>query len=976
MDLVLCHLTADFDTLGAAVGVSRLNPGTRIVLAGGCHPTVRDFLALHRDEYPLIERRSVPEDQIRSITVVDTQQRDRLGLAAHWLDRPDCTVTIYDHHSGDRDNARIAPDQASTVIEASDRHIEDVGAATTLVVEALQQQHMTLNAIEATVMALGIHVDTGSLTFDHSTVRDAAALTWLMAQGANPRVIAEYVEPGLSPTLQDLLPVVLQNLQVKDLEGITLAWVDVEVHAHIPGLSSLASRVMTLTESDVLIFASHYPYSDGMKMNVIGRSRGGSFSTAHLGAIDLGLIFRELGGGGHPKAAAVTVHFPPTPSVTPEQTPEAILNQILTQIETQLPSPPKARSLMSSPVRTIRPDISIAEAHRILLRYGHSGLSVVDNEDQLVGVISRRDLDIALHHNFSHAPVKGFMSTNLKTIGPEMALPEIEALMVTYGIGRLPVLDGGHLVGIVTRTDVLRQLHQTQQSQMEQQRVQSLSWSDKSMAAGEGTAPLSQVRQRITSPRFNRNQPRRYCPLPEVVTRRLRDRLIPALWDLLQNVAQQAEVRGWQLYVVGGAVRDLLLAEDGDPFLIPDIDLVVDGCHQGDDQAAGVELAKAIREQYPQARLQVHGRFQTAALLWHNDPVLESLWLDIATARTEFYPYPAANPEVEASSIRQDLYRRDFTINALAIRLTSPRSGELLDFFGGALDLESRHIRVLHTNSFIEDPTRIFRAVRFAVRLGFEIEPQTRRYIEHAIASGIYHRVQLEMDSTPALQTRLRKELQHILEAPYWRTAIQLLASLNALQCIHPSLHLSPEIWWQLRLVDRWLKRFDLDNQLAHWRVLLEVLISHLEDPHPKIVAENLQLPTESIHRLSHVQTTQTALHQALIPSASVTAPTAPTAPTLRPSAIVAQLKSYDLPTLILVGVRGDRRLRRLIWQYLSHWSHVKSPLNGNDLKALGYKPGRQFKGLLEQLLAATLDGKIHTVEEAKTFLTTLTIPG
>ncbi len=192
---------------------------------------------------------------------------------------------------------------------------------------------------------------------------------------------------------------------------------------------------------------------------------------------------------------------------------------------------------------------------------------------------------------------------------------------------------------------------------------------------------------------------------------------------------------------------------------------------------------------------------------YYKDPELDSLWVDIATARTEFYPYPAANPEVEASSIRQDLYRRDFTINALALRLTTPRAGELLDFFGGLIDLQARQIRVLHANSFIEDPTRIYRGVRFAVRFGFQIEPQTEEFIRYAINSGVYDRTAQENSKTPALQTRLKTELKHILEAPYWKSALHLLDKLGALQCIHPTLNLDAELLRQLRLLERCLRR-------------------------------------------------------------------------------------------------------------------------------------------------------------------------
>ncbi|HEY9700601.1 MAG TPA: CBS domain-containing protein [Trichocoleus sp.] len=907
MDIILCHTTADFDTLGAAIGLTRLRPGARVVLSGGCHPAVRDFLALHRDEYALIERRSVNPEQIRSLIVVDTQWRDRLGKAAEWLDLPELRVTVYDHHldiEGD--------------IPAAERQIEAIGAITTLIVEQLQAQQICPTPAEATVMALGIHVDTGSLTFDHTTVRDAAALTWLMSQGANLRTIAEYVEPGLSPQLQDLLTVALDRLQSESIRGFTATWVLLPVEGHVMGLSNLASRLLSLTEADVLLLATRFPVGEMAeeRLTVIGRSRGTSISSPDL---DLSELFQPFGGGGHPGAAALTLRT---------DKPENIFNQLLEQLRQQIPHPPTAEEIMSSPVRTIRPETTIAEAQRILLRYGHAGLSVVNAEGKLVGIISRRDIDIALHHGFSHAPVKGYMTTNLKTITPDTLLPEIESLMMTYDIGRLPVLEGGQLVGMVTRTDVLRQLHQEK-------------------VGGRG--------QRTGSGEQGTGLLREACLLPEVVQGMLRDRLIPALWDVLVMAARMTEQRGWQLYVVGGAVRDMLLSQAGESHLY-DIDLVVDGFHRSADQAAGVELARSLQAIYPQSKLQIHGRFQTAALLWHNDPELDSLWIDIATARTEFYPYPAANPEVEASSIRQDLYRRDFTINAMAIRLTTPRRGELLDFFGGLLDLEARQICVLHANSFIEDPTRIYRAVRFAVRLGFQIDPQTEGYIRHAIASGVYYRIQAETDKTPALQTRLKQELKYILEAPYWKAAIQLLDDLGAICCIHPDLKLSNLLWWQMRLVDRWLIRFDAQRTLQHWQVLLEVMLTHLMPEVRVSVAEQFQLPADSIDRLSHFSEIQAFVTEHL-PNCE------------RPSQVYHLLSAYDLPSLTLLAITTPRPLRKRIWQYLTCYSTVKPLLDGNDLKQLGYKPGRQYKQILDAVLTATLDGAVSDRAAAEAFV-------
>jgi len=900
MDLILCHTTADFDALGAAVGLTRLQVGARVVLTGGAHPAVRDFLALYRDEYALIERRSVNSSQIRSLTVVDAHRRDRLGKASEWLDLPHLeAIAVYDHHP-----------KAEIDFPTTSTQLESVGACTTIIVEQLQQRQISLSQAEATVMALGIHVDTGSLTFDQTTPRDAIALAWLMTQGAQVRVIAEYVDPGLSPQLQELLTQALDNLHTSTLRGYTVAWLLLNTDAYVPGLSTLASQVIDLTESDALLLGANYLVGEAgeERLTVIGRSR--------IEGTNLNELFKPLGGGGHSQAASVTLRG---------VEPAATLDQLVEQLKTQIPHPLTARELMSSPVRTIPPDTTIEEAQRILLRYGHSGLCVVEAPDRpeiekaqakipLVGIISRRDIDLALHHGFSHARVKGYMTTNVKTIAPETLLPEIESLMVTYDIGRLPVLDNGQLVGIVSRTDVLRQLHQAQRP--------------------------TEADQRGCLPGLT-------CPS---ILAQLRDRLVPQLWNVLEQASEQAQQRGWHLYLVGGAVRDLLLADPEASLLIQDIDLVVDGFHRSADVGAGVELAKALHQLYPETRTDVHGSFQTAALLWHKDPELGSLWVDIATARTEFYPYPAANPEVEASSIRQDLYRRDFTINALAVRLTTPRAGELLDFFGGLLDLRSRQIRVLHANSFIEDPTRIYRAVRFAVRLGFEIESQTESYIRYAIESGVYDRSLVENNKAPALQTRLKAELKYILQAPYWEVALQMLAFLGALKCLHASLELDENLWSQVRLLDRWLRHFDPQKTLTHWQLRLEVLIAYLAPDARNLVATNLQLPVDSIERLRQLAQVQATVVESL-PQCQ------------RQSEVVRLLRQYELPTLMLIAVKSQRQVRRKIWQYLTCWANVQPPLNGNDLKALGYKPGRQYREILEALLAATLDGELSISE-------------
>jgi tRNA nucleotidyltransferase (CCA-adding enzyme) len=243
---------------------------------------------------------------------------------------------------------------------------------------------------------------------------------------------------------------------------------------------------------------------------------------------------------------------------------------------------------------------------------------------------------------------------------------------------------------------------------------------------------------------------------------------------------------------------------------------------------------------------------------------------------------------------------------------------------------------------------------------------------------------------TPALETRLKNELSYILQAPYWKSALKLLADLDALTCLHPSLKLNQALWRQLRLVDRYssvvhrhssfvscpssfvIRHSSLDEQLGHDReqttdnkdqgtkdkgqrtmLLLETLIAYLADPYRSIVAHNLQCSLETIERLEGLQQRQMTIVQELQRCD-------------RPSQVVQRLMPYDIATLVLVGIRSSRPVRKLIWRYLSHWSHIKPPLDGNDLRALGYRPGRQFRQMLDDLVVAVLDGTIVATTAAE----------
>jgi tRNA nucleotidyltransferase (CCA-adding enzyme) len=852
---------------------------------------VQEFLALYRDEFPLIELRSVDPRQVQRWILVDCYDPDRLGKAAAWLSVPGAKIEIFDHHLPATPLEELWPQQQVSA------HIEAVGSTCTLLVERLQGAGIRLSPFERLALALGLHMDTGSLTFPETTARDAAALTWLMRQGVNLVVLRRFLGDGLTPPMQELLSQGLAQMQVEAVGEYRLGTWLLELPEFVPGLAGLVMRLMELTGVDVLLLVAR----QGERLSLIGRARQ-EFA-------QLGQVMARYGGGGHDCAAAATLKASPD---QPLPDPAQVLSDLSQAVKERIPPPVTAKDLMSSPVRTIRPEVTIQEAQRVLLRYGHSGLVVVDAQGCLVGVISRRDIDIALHHGFGHAPVKGYMTTEVKTLSPDTPLAEIQRLMVQWDIGRLPVLQDGQLVGIVTRTDVLRHLHE-----------------------------LPALSPQLASPALS-------CPLDLTFAA-----LSPQHRRLLEEAARIADEKGLRLYLVGGAVRDLLLHRWGrQPSSCLerlDLDLVVDGPYpstpQGTDPPGwGLILGKALKQHFPEARLEIHGKFQTAALIWPG-----GFCVDIASARTEFYPYPASPPEVAMGSIHQDLYRRDFSINALALRLNGPQRGQLLDFFGGQADLQKGIIRALHPNSFIEDPTRIYRAVRFAVHLGFALDPTTEEWIRTAVASGLHDAVGGE---------RLKQELAYILRSRDWPLAFERLAAWGALRCIHPALTWDPSLYRRLQRVGRWAYHFrrrypELGSQEI-WQLRLEALLLPL--PQAPQVASQLHLTQAGIERLSHFSHYQALLAQLETGS-------------LSPAQVVRLLQGLRIPAVILLAGLAAKPARRLLWRYLQEWHWVKPPLNGHDLRCLGYKPGPLFQEILERLRCLTLNGELTTRAEAEAWL-------
>jgi tRNA nucleotidyltransferase (CCA-adding enzyme) len=406
----------------------------------------------------------------------------------------------------------------------------------------------------------------------------------------------------------------------------------------------------------------------------------------------------------------------------------------------------------------------------------------------------------------------------------------------------------------------------------------------------------------------------------------MRRRLSAKIFNRLQEIGRLADAGGVSAYLVGGLVRDLLLG-----YTNLDVDIAVEG--------DGMAFARRLANRYG-AGLKVFDRFATALVVFP-----DGFKLDVATARCESYAHPTALPTVEPSSIKDDLYRRDFTINALAIRLNATPFGELVDFYGGRHDLSAKIIRVLHARSFVDDPTRVFRAIRFEQRFGFRIETHTLTLLKEAAASDLISRL-----SGP----RLRNEVMRLLLEQVPARAIRRMAEFGLLRFLHTGLSLTAHLAGLLSDLGKslawWTKRFPrraLDRALVYFIGLMDELSASATHA----VVKRLALPGEQANKISlakkYVAPALRSLVRQRSPKPSETYRTLADLPDEGLVLLVAKARSTDIASLVAA--------------YVTTQQHVRPSFNGADLKALGLKPGPIYKKILDRLLEARLNGEVKT---------------
>ncbi|AJF06347.1 CBS domain-containing protein [Geoalkalibacter subterraneus] len=617
-----------------------------------------------------------------------------------------------------------------------------------------------------------------------------------------------------------------------------------------------------------------------------------------LPEVHVGEILSEFGGGGHAFAASATVR---------DLTLVQVLDRLASVLKRQVNPRLEVRHLMSHPVKTVAPDESIEHVREFLTRYNINAVPVVEG-DCVLGLLTRQVVERAAHHGLGDVAAREYMESDFATVEPEDPIDILQDLIVRRNQRFVPVMSEGQLIGAITRTDLLRYMV------------------DRAPRSEGGREPAEETAQTEYKPR-------------EVI-RLLRNRLPERIQDLLEQIGRCGDELGVKVFVVGGFVRDLLLDL---PNL--DLDIVVEG--------DGIAFAEHYARQH-QCRVRAHQKFGTAVIV-----LPDEFKVDVASTRVEFYLEPAALPTVENASIKLDLYRRDFTINTLAISLNGERFGEIHDFFGGLRDLRQKAIRVLHNLSFVEDPTRVFRAVRFEQRLEFHIGKQTEHLIRSAVRMGFLERL-----GGP----RLLSELQHILEEEHPYPAIERLSQLDLLKFLHPSLDLPVDCEDLFDRATRSLNWFDLlytEESCQRWLVYLLCLVTRLDDDAMQGLCDRLSIPGRYRSLLADER------HRAHGVLKGMRRRWRQARRKPRNSDLYVWFEGFSIETLLYLMARIETEdVRRWVSLYVTRLRDEKSWIDGEDLKKMGIPPGPQYKEILRRVLLARLDGKATTREEEIAFVT------
>jgi tRNA nucleotidyltransferase (CCA-adding enzyme) len=750
----------------------------------------------------------------------------------------------------------------------------------------------------AITLMLGILRDEGiGITPDEATVmmlgiyEDTGSLTFPSTTEDDYHAAAYLLSKGASlNVISDMVTKELTAEQVFLLNDLIQSATNYNIHG-IDIVIAMASADRYVGDTAILV----HKLKDMENLDVLFalvrmEDRVHIIGRSRIDEVNVAEVLLEFGGGGHATAASATVK-----DLTLIQCGEKLV-----QVLQEAVKPRKfARDLMTFPVKTIPADSRLSEAGEFLTRYNINVLPVL-REDKLVGLISRQVIEKAAFHGLGDRPVSEYMSTEFSVADMTTPLNKIQRLVVGNNQRFLPVMEAGELVGAITRTDVLR-------------------------AIGEDVASRSDSPSPLEVHKLYTRK--------KMITKLMEERLPSRAQSILRELGRAGDELNCPVYAVGGFVRDLLLRNHN-----LDVDIVVEG--------DGIRFAEHFAKEHA-CKIRVNRRFGTAAIR-----LADKLKVDIATARLEYYDSPAALPTVETSSIKRDSYRRDFTINTLAIKLNRGAFGELIDFFGAQRDIKEKVIRVLHNLSFVEDPTRVFRAIRFEQRFGFQLGKQTQNLIKNAVEMGFLERLS---------GRRIFNELVLILNEEDPVPILRRMKDLDLLKSIHVKIPWGKETESLLEAIKNVISWYDLlflEGECERWQVHFYGLMDSLGDREVLDVCQRLSLSEKNRKKIiggrkeaeenlgkmarrfdSKRRTRRSEMYELLEP-------------------LSTEVK------LFMMAKTTKKETKQWISLFFTKLQGQKSLLKGRDLIRLGVKPGPLMKEILVDLLKARLDRRLKTKDD------------
>ncbi len=870
MDVITCHLNADFDALASMMAAKKLYPDAHIVFPGAQERSIRDFFLQSTIYAMKIDKlKSIDLDKVTRLIIVDTKIPERIGRFAEILGRPGLTVHVYDHHPINEGDIR-----------GDYERVEHLGACTTIFAEILQKEKITITPTEATVMALGIYEETGSLAFASTTTRDILAAAWLLSQGANLNIVSDFITRELDAEQISLLNDLLKSMTAYYFNGIKVVIATASTSRYVQDLAILAHKIRDMENLDALFCVVRMED----RVLIVARSR--------VEEVDAGAIAYEFEGGGHPTAASATIK---------DTDVNQVVERLLDTLKKSVHPARLAKDIMTSPVITTKDTSTLKEAGDSMTRYSVNVLPVL-HSGRLTGLITREVVQKSLHHGLGDHLVKDVMTTDFQTVSPETMFKSIEDIMIKHTQRFLPVTEADKVIGAITRTDLLRALHV---DLMARHGIEA-------ETARKGDEPLTRNVESV-----------------------MKDRLPPDVLGLLNDVGDTADEMGVLVYAVGGFVRDLLLGVRN-----LDLDVVVEGY--------GISFAQAFAKRDRNIRVRTHQEFGTAVVF-----LPSGAKFDVATARTEFYEYPAALPTVELGSIKKDLYRRDFTINALAIRLNKDGFGDLVDFFGGQRDLKEKTIRVLHNLSLIEDPTRAFRAIRFEARMGFNISKHTQNLMRNAVKMELFHRL---------AGGRVYAEMALIFKETNPLKAMKRLDDFGLLRFIHPRLRFTQgldSLFSGIAETLAWFKLLYLDVEADTWLLYFMGIFDAVPEKELEDLGHRLTIPERYMKKLRAARHEGNKALNEFYRN-----------PDMKPYHVYMLLKPLPVEVpLFMMAKAKTENAKKNVSLFLTQYNVTETYLGGEDLKRMGMQPGPVFKHILLKLLEARMNGKVDSREDEETFV-------